>query len=345
MFRHKRPFYFAACLLTLLTYLVILSWQARISIPTLHQPISFYSPQLGQNLEQVVLSFIEKARFSISIASYGFTSKKVAIALCKVALRGVHVELILDAKNIQPSHLKLLGPDVHIRKVKAKGLMHRKWLIIDHQLVFLSTANMTNASLCIHDNFAVGFYCPSMAEFLEGNESSGLHNATFDFGAQKATLWLLPDKGEAFDHLLHARQNAHSNISVALFTFTHPRLMEAIGDGLSRGLSIEMLIDGQSGRGASWKMVKEAYDLGIDPCLSVGTALFHHKVAQVDDKLFVGSANWTRAAFKTNMDDLLLITPLTAAQKKQLHAFWKRARQQTVSLSCLPDTLAAKAAA
>lgn len=340
--RRWRTLFFAACSVSLLVWISTSHWQARFLLPTEKSSVQFYSPHLGHDLEKCLLFFLDHAEKSVQIASYGFTSDTIAKKLSLLASRGVKVELLLDHKNISSSHLKLLSPLIIVKKIKSKGLMHRKWAIIDDHYILMGTANITRASLKMHHNFMIAFCHHEAALFLRDPSSS---YQSFAIGDQQIRIWLLPNASSAFISLYDALQQAQKEIKLALFTFTHPLLSQALIDASCRGIKIEVLVDGQSGRGASWPVIDTLYQAGIDPALSVGLPLFHHKVAQIDKTLFMGSANWTAAAFKNNMDDLVEISPLTKQQLCLLDRFWREAKQQTVPLHLSPEIIAAKSAA
>ena len=195
--------------------------------------------------------------------------------------------------------------------------MHQKIVVIDKSLVFLGTANLTQYSLQMHDNLLIGLYSPKIAKFLvDKTPFSPSHMTTFVAG-QKIDLWILPDaKNYALDHLVKLLRQAKQKIFVAMFTFTHPTLMQELIEAKKRGVSVEVAIDRTSSKGASKETIKTLKEHFIPVRTSIGMQFLHHKFLLVDEKhLVLGSANWTKSAFYKNRDCFLILHDLKKEQK------------------------------
>ena len=205
--------------------------------------------------------------------------------------------------------------------------MHEKILIIDGSILLLSTANMTYSSLLMHDNFTIGLYSVDLASFLTRRYNNWIQSIPFisnyscKVGAQDITFFFLPDKGQtALRGLLKALDEAKKEVSTALFTFTHPQIVDKLSELHQKGVKINLFIDHYVACGATAKTLQKLEEVGIHSKVSRGLQLFHHKWAVIDDHTFVlGSANWTQAAFKRNRDFIVLIHPLAKKQIKFLN--------------------------
>jgi phosphatidylserine/phosphatidylglycerophosphate/cardiolipin synthase-like enzyme len=206
--------------------------------------------------------------------------------------------------------------------------MHRKILVIDEENVFLGSANFTFSSLKLHDNFLVGLHHPSLGYHLT-------HDSNSPFKFSLGECWLLPDRsGEALDRLIKLIDEAKKSIKVAMFTLTHPRLIEALISAHQRGIKVEIAVDYFTGQGASMSSLKQLQASGIPSFLSSGAQLFHHKWVLIDGThLITGSANWTQVAFEKNEDDFLILNLLTKDQKKYIKKMWKCIRNETEDFS------------
>lgn len=290
----------------------------RVDSPSEQTPLLFYSNQQRQDLPYTLRTIFQNATRSIHLTMYAVTDPSLIAALQKRAEAGIAVEVFFDPSA---SEGRLPFP-IKSTPVKCRGLMHRKIVVIDEEIVFLGSANFTTASLSLHDNFTCGLYHKGLAQFLLADPHGSY---SFSIGSQKATLWLLPDKtGEALRSLLKAIEEASDSISISMFTLTHPQLVEALILAHKKGVKVSLAVDYYAGRGASKKALDRLRAAGIHLGLSGGSQLLHHKWAYIDHKtLIVGSTNWTKAAFTKNQDCLLFLNDLTPVQKKYMDRLWR----------------------
>lgn len=298
-----------------------LIWKAVVpELPTASSPIVFYANQSRQDLKLTLSAAIQSAQHSIFASFYGVTDRDILACLAKKAARGA--ALTLEYDPTASLALKKRFPETaRIVPRASKGLMHRKILVIDTASVFLGTANLTPPSLRHHSNCIIGLYAPEFAAFLSHPQTSQF---SFSIGSQTATCHLLPDGGSALEQLLHLLSGAQRTLHIALFTFTHPKIAQALIKAKERGVAVSVIVDYYSAKGASKKTIETLRQAGVTVFLSQGPQLFHHKWAIIDQETFaMGSANWTKAAFTKNEDFLFFLFSLTPAQKNYLEHLWK----------------------
>ena len=110
-----------------------------------------------------------------------------------------------------------------------------------------------------------------------------------------------------------------------MFTLTHQELLNAIISAHQRGVKVKVFLDSTSAKGASLKASMELTAANIPLYLSEGLQLLHHKMMLIDNECFVlGSANWTKAAFKKNHDFYLVLSPLHLNQIKVIHSIFQK---------------------
>jgi len=183
--------------------------------------------------------------------------------------------------------------------------MHRKIAVIDETLTLVGTANFTPPSLKMHSNLFLGIWDPSLAKFLSHSiEEEGI----FQIGEGEISSFLLPEGGKrALEAIAEEIDRAQERIDLAIFTLTHPLLIEKLIEANDRGVEITVAIDRYTSRGASRKGVEMLEEHGMPVRIHTGGGLLHHKWALIDGKtLIIGSANWTRSAFAKNQDCLLI---------------------------------------
>ncbi len=260
---------------------------------------------------------------------FGLSDRSILNALSKKIKEQVPTQIYYDTGGSASIHRYLKGAELH--PIKNAGLMHQKILVLDQETVFIGSANMTSASLRMHDNLVIGLVSRSVAKFLEDHEpySPGYLRATV--GGQEIELWLLPDpRGHALTELRKKIRNAAHSIRIALFTLTHPSLIDEVIDAHQRGVSVSMVVDMHSGLGASAKAIEKLKKAGVPIRLSQGPQLLHHKFIYIDEKtLITGSANWTKAAFYKNSDCILALHHLNQEQKQFMKRLWRAIETST----------------
>lgn len=298
-------------------------WQSLVpQLPEIGGAPKLYSNQCRQDLRSTFLKAIEEAKSSIHLVMFGLTDRPVLGLLAKKIKENISTTIYYDTSGSGKMAPFLHGANLH--GIKHSSLMHQKILVIDQEKVFIGSANMTTASLKMHDNLVVGLCSPSIAKFLEQHEpySSGYIRSMV--GGQDVELWLLPDpRGHALGELKKKIRSAKQSIRIALFTLTHPGLVDEIISAAKKNVSVSLVIDMHAGLGASAKAIETLKKGGVAVRLSRGIQLMHHKFIYIDEKtLITGSANWTKAAFYKNSDCVLALHNLNAEQKRFMNRLW-----------------------
>ncbi len=111
-------------------------------------PVSVYfSPRGGG--QQAIVYAIGKAKESVYVQAYSFTSAPIAKALLEAHKRGVRVEAILDKSQRKATYtgatfLKNEGIPVYIDA--AHAIAHNKVMVIDGAIVITGSFNFTKAA-------------------------------------------------------------------------------------------------------------------------------------------------------------------------------------------------------
>jgi len=312
----------------LLAVLIFCAWFVAKSLaPNLPQhtePIRLYSNQCQQDLRATLLNAIRSAQSSIHLVMFGLSDRAILSALIQKIHSDIPTTVYYDSTGSPRLGKILEGGEIH--PVKSAGLMHQKILILDDEMVFIGSANMTSASLRMHDNLVVGLISKKIAQFLKAHEPYSPGYLQTTVGGQNVEIWLLPDaRGHAVQDLRKKIRSATRSIRIALFTFTHPGLIDEVIQSHQRGIDVAVVIDMHSGLGASASAIEKLKKSGIRVLLSQGTQLLHHKFIYIDDHtLLTGSANWTKAAFYKNSDCFLSLYPLNPDQKSFMNRLWNQ---------------------
>jgi cardiolipin synthase A/B len=328
--KRKVKLLFSASLFFVLTFYV---WLVLFSIsPPMPRPEEspiLFSNQSQRDLKLLFLKAIQGAQKSIHLVMFGLTDPQILNALRKKSLE-IRTQVFFDPSATSSSQLSTY---LEATPVRGEGLMHQKILIIDEEMVFLGSANMTKSSLRMHDNLITGFYSPKLARFLIEKAPLESGNLETRIGGQEVELWLLPDaRGNALSSIKNAIKKARSSIRLAMFTLTHPVLIDELLTAARRGVEVTVAIDFHAAIGASAKALEKLKKADVRILYGGGMQLFHHKFLMVDGHtLFIGSANWTKAAFTKNHDCFLILHNLTDPQKKFMEKLWYTIEHETRS--------------
>lgn len=298
------------------------------SIPEADSPPLLYSNQCKQDLRFTLIHAVNQAKKSVHLVMFGLTEPSIMKMLQKKA-KNLPVDIFYDPRASK--QLTTSAPLMHPHPVKSKGLMHQKILVIDDNLSFIGSANMTRNSLQMHDNLMIGFHSPSIAKFLLTHTPGSSGSMKTSVGGQSVELWLLPDpRGHALQAIKGILRRAKKSIRLAMFTLSHPVLLDELILAKRRGVNVEIAIDFHSSFGASKKAIERLKGEGANVVLSSSSKLLHHKFLTVDDRIMLcGSANWTRAAFYKNQDCFAILYNMNKQQKKIVHQIWRKIEAET----------------
>lgn len=313
---------FSIRLLFTLFILALLFFLQERPITSSNEPIQLYASICHDDLRKITLDAIGQANASIDLVMYSLTDENVIHALNQKAHEGIDITVFHDPTTQQWGYESLSS--ITCIPAEIRGLMHQKILVIDQKHVWIGSANFTTESLRLHDNLAAWVTSPELAQMIL---SQGFTHR-FTIGGQLFEFWNLPrDRKEGLNRLIQLIDQAEQSICIAMYTWTHPDLTEAVVRAHQRGVCVEVILDRGQALGAGRKTTKYLCDSGLPIWLSSGRKLLHHKCLWIDEKILVnGSANWTRAAFSKNKDCFFILHDLTPIQQDKLHTMWKRTR-------------------
>ena len=121
--------------------------------------------------------------------------------------------------------------------------------------------------------------------------------------------------------------NAKESILVQAYSFTNPAIAEALADARGRGVNIEILLD-KSHRTQRYSAAGFTANAGIPTLIDDRHAIAHNKIMIIDGRVVItGSYNFTRAAEKSNAENLVIIESGSIAEK--YHNNWQKHRRHS----------------
>jgi phosphatidylserine/phosphatidylglycerophosphate/cardiolipin synthase-like enzyme len=139
----------------------------------------YFSPKGG--CTDAIIRELNKAKSSILVQAYSFTSAPIAKALLGAHKRGIKVEVILDKsqRNDKYSSADFLANSGILTKIdEAHNIAHNKVMVIDGEIVITGSFNFTKAAeeknaenlLIIHDKKLASFYIKNWHDHAQHSE-------------------------------------------------------------------------------------------------------------------------------------------------------------------------------
>lgn len=122
-------------------------------------------------------------------------------------------------------------------------------------------------------------------------------------------------------------QAAKESVHVQAYSFTNPVIVQALADAQIRGLDVVVLLD-KSNRTQKSSAANLAAGLGIPLYIDDRHAIAHNKIMIIDGRVVItGSYNFSRAAEKSNAENIVIIESPAIAEKYQKN--WQKHHQHS----------------
>ncbi|HOU99142.1 MAG TPA: phospholipase D-like domain-containing protein [Bacteroidales bacterium] len=289
-----------------------------------------YSP----NLEDTIVSLINKANETIDIAVWDNGSTKIVNALNNALLRGCVVRYITSSNSLNTA-LSALNSNIPVLTRQASlntNVMHNKFIVLDSKTVFTGSMNFGSGSMfddfnnviIIQDSILAANY---ILEFNEmwGSTGSQPNSTLSKFGPNKTDntqhqfvvstipvqLYFSPSDGTT-SKIVDAINTADFTIDIAMFTFINNDLGDAVVAAKQRGVQVRAIIENVNYIGSEYqKLLNNGIQVLSHASLPYD---FHHKYCIIDafyqnsDPIVVtGSHNWTNSAEEDNDENTVII--------------------------------------
>jgi len=271
--------------------------------------------QTRQNkLEPYVIEYLERAQQRIWVMQYRLTSAPCVHALVRAQRRGIDVRVILDrgmckrpAYHVVTRALREGG--VHVWWLGPIPLFHHKVAIIDNQVI-TGSANWTRPGLQTNAEGVLVIDDPSIVQGYVSHFTTLVRRAT---GMKEytprnnAAVFFIPDhKKDVRQALTDALGQAKKQICIAMYACTASWSWQLLAAAAARGVLVQVLLEPT--QVDSTVLRRYAYKNGIEVHrYSSPAGILHHKLAIIDDELWYGSMNWTRAGMRHNQENVVRI--------------------------------------
>ncbi|HEX20376.1 MAG TPA: DUF1669 domain-containing protein [Acidiferrobacteraceae bacterium] len=332
--------------------------------------VEFYAGPVGagapDNLEDVIIKFIDKAEKRLDIAVQELENRPIAEAIIRARSRKVLVKLVLEQDYLRSTRMSsnpwspggkneanrqiqdaILRSKIDVKSDYNSSIFHQKFIVRDGASVLTGSTNFTptgtgenlNHVVVVHNEKVAKIYSSEFREIQQGHfgkRNEGHDKKPTDVVVSNVPIRVLfaPDHNPEME-IMKQMMKARKRIDFAIFTYAQS---SGIDDTMLRLLEVGMPIrgafDGKQG----------AQDWAAIPALKKkGAKLFavnqsdtvrklHHKLMVLDDKVVIaGSFNYTGPANRLNDENIIILGDLdstSVTQKKAQKKIAQAARKE-----------------
>lgn len=131
-------------------------------------------------------------------------------------------------------------------------------------------------------------------------------------------IYFMPQESkQAIKALTQTIKESSKSIDVAIYSFTNREISKALRDTAKKGTKIRIIYDKKANKNPDKSTIGYLAKLkNVEVCTLDGelsnnkkyTGLMHLKMAIIDSKkIILGSANWSKSAFETNYENLIIM--------------------------------------
>jgi len=291
--------------------------------------VYFTSPPLkkikANNPQVALIELINKATKSFNGAFFEISSKSIAQALIKAKKRRVKIKLVIDQDYYHHRIIDKMKRDgIEVRCDFRENFMHNKFAIIDNQIVWTGSYNLTFNGAWRNNNNALKITSTSLAKIYEKEFQEMFYDKIFGNKKEKGPFAELRKKNEVktAGHLLKVffspEDNiediiiqeiafAQKNIHFMLFSFTSSKIGEALIDKFNEGIKIYGLLEKRGSQTKYSQYIKMKIE-GLPIKLDKNKGNMHHKVMIIDNKkVITGSFNFSKNANLKNDENIIIL--------------------------------------
>jgi phosphatidylserine/phosphatidylglycerophosphate/cardiolipin synthase-like enzyme len=305
------------------------------------------------DLEAVIVAFIDDARDRLRIAVQELESEPITRAITRARARGVHVQIMLEADYLESSipvtdpfapggrheenrrlAAALLRAQVELRIDLNGSIFHQKFIVRDPEgtraAVLTGSTNFTptgvaenlNHVVILRSRRAAEIYDDEFDEIWTGTFGSSRlrHDPEprhFDLSHVRLKPLFAPDHSPEME-IMKQMLKARSRIDFAVFTFSNTTtgIDDAMIAQQRAGVAVRGVLDRRNGNqqwAASHDLAANGVTVHISRAIN-GARTLHHKLMVLDDQVVIaGSFNYTGPANRLNDENIVVIGDLEEA--------------------------------
>ena len=311
--------------------------------------VYFTTPgQESSEIPDALVDLIDQAQRSIYIAAFEFNLDAIAQALIAAKERGVFVKWVTDDKHGieadseeghgQFAQLKQAG--IEVRDDGRSGLMHNKFIIIDNEIVWTGSTNLTTNGIQRNNNNVIVMRSPEVAaiykqEFKEMWRGKFGRSSPSELASQGATvkgtqlLVLFGAEDNVAEFLTDQISKANSDIKFMAFSFTHDEMGEAMLERANSGVRVKGIFEVR-GSQTKFSELPRLFCKGVPVRQDGNPGTLHHKVIVLDERTAItGSFNFSDNANEKNDENVVIIDSpeIASLYLEEFERRWKEGKQ------------------
>lgn len=303
---------------------------------------------------KALVNEINSAQNSIDFAIYGYTKvPAIQKALENAQTRGVKVRFVYDLddknNNIYPDTTYLAKILTNNMADNSPQLMHDKFFIFDHKIVFTGSANISNTDMSgFNSNVVILINSPKIADIysqeFEQMYSGKFHKLKSKFETQDTDndfqVYFSPQDRGITKQIIPLINSAQKYIYMPVFLITHKDLTDSLINASKREVAVKVILDATNSHGTVSK-IKILRQNGIQVKTENYAGKLHSKSIIIDDLYTViGSMNFSRSGESVNDENLVIIKDKDIAifYKTFFQYLWKRIPDKWLKLSARAES-------
>ncbi|MBC6478531.1 MAG: hypothetical protein GDA56_12870 [Hormoscilla sp. GM7CHS1pb] len=277
-------------------------------------------------IPDALIKLISQAKTSIHIAAFEFNLDPIAEALIAAKQRGIDVKWVTDNEHGlkadgKPGHgqfAKLKQAGIEIKDDNRGALMHNKFVIVDGQVLWTGSTNLTVNGTQKNNNNVLVMRSPEIAAIYE-REFQEMWSGKFgktspsNVASQKAIVngtpvtVLFGSEDNVADALIAEIGKAQKSIKFMAFSFTDDGMGKAMMARANQRVKLEGIFETR-GSETKYSELPGFFCEGISVRQDGNSRTFHHKVIVLDKKTVItGSFNFSNNANKSNDENVVIV--------------------------------------
>jgi len=298
------------------------------------------SPSHPFGIDDALVAHIAGAQETVHAAFYDLGLMMVAEALIERHRAGVEVALVTDSDYAKrPAFQACVDAGIPVRLDARSSFMHNKFCIVDNEVVWTGSANVTENGMYRNDNNALIIHSPHLAhnyatEFLEmfqghfGPQSpANTPYPLLEVGGILIETYFAPEDGVE-EQIIRTISETEEHLGFMAFSFTSQAVAEAMVARMGAGVRVRGVFEARNA-GSRYSRDEFLAEAGADIRLDGNPNSMHHKVMLMDGaRVLTGSYNFSNNANTRNDENVLIIhdPALAQAYESEFERVWAEAR-------------------
>ena len=280
-------------------------------------------PDEGANtggIDQYLVALIDGAQYSIDAAFFELNLQSVTDALIRAHQRGVQVRIVYDDEHTEddPQTEQLLGVGIPGTPDERSAFMHSKFVVIDGQIVWTGSWNLTENGTYRNNNNVIVIRSPELAANYTA-EFEEMFNGQFGPRSPASTPYpritiggvtienYFAPEDDVTPHIVDAIAQANTSIHFMAFSFTDDSIGAVMLDRMANGVPVAGIFETR-GSETEYSELPRLYCADVPVRQDGNPGTFHHKVIILDDDVVItGSLNFSENADDSNDENVLVI--------------------------------------